>query len=251
MRSLLILNYHQIRAAGDREDSFSVTVADLAMQLQLLKESGVPVVPLNSTERNTVVPEDCFSVSITFDDGHYSDIDKALPLLDHFGFTAAFFPLVNAVGSSGKLNRSDLEYLSSRDFRIGSHGLTHRPFTQLSVAEQRMELGDSKRQLEEWLQKPVTDFALPFGAYGGTTVKLATETGYTRVLTTGLKIIKGTKDVLLSRWNLRSNTTTNYFEKILHRSGRLDPVTRLSAGLKQQAKRWLGHRTLHYLNELT
>jgi peptidoglycan/xylan/chitin deacetylase (PgdA/CDA1 family) len=46
---------------------------------------------------------------------------------------------------------------------IGAHGLTHARLARLSAQDQRREIGESRRQLEEILKTPVTSFAYPFG----------------------------------------------------------------------------------------
>lgn len=249
-RSLLILNYHQICVARDPENSFSVTAADFAAQMQLLKERDIPVLPLSSWGKSADATPDGFSVALTFDDGNYSDMEHVLPLLKRYGFTAGFFPTINSIGGAGKLSWSDLIYLSEQGFSVGSHGLSHRSFAELSVSQQIRELKGSKQLLEDRLQTPVPHFALPYGVYSRTTLKIAEYAGYHRILTTGLRINTRAEKLMLSRWNLRNDTSLNRFDKIIRSNGSLDTVTRLSNGLKQQAKRWFGHRPSHYLNEL-
>jgi peptidoglycan/xylan/chitin deacetylase (PgdA/CDA1 family) len=71
---------------------------------------------------------------------------------------------------------------------IGGHTATHPILARAGRAEQRREIGDDKRRLEEWLQAPVTAFAYPNGRpgldYTTEAVDLLRREGYAEAFTT-------------------------------------------------------------------
>lgn len=65
---------------------------------------------------------------------------------------------------------------------IGAHTRTHPLLAARTPAEQREEIGGSRRELEEWLGDPVTTFAYPFGGrvteYRAPAVRAVRELGF-------------------------------------------------------------------------
>ncbi len=84
---------------------------------------------------------------------------------------------VNRAMTVGELKRLCQSRLST----IGAHTITHTPLTFLSMAEQRKEIEESKKQLEAWLGREVPVFSYPFGQrldYTQETVVLCREAGF-------------------------------------------------------------------------
>ena len=67
---------------------------------------------------------------------------------------------------------------------IGAHSVTHAAFSDRSAEQQRWELQQSKRELEDLIGRPVYGFAYPYGAYGPESAQLAIEAGYEFACTT-------------------------------------------------------------------
>jgi peptidoglycan/xylan/chitin deacetylase (PgdA/CDA1 family) len=63
-------------------------------------------------------------------------------------------------------------------FEIGSHGLTHRILTRLSLTEAAHEIASSKKKLEEMIARPVVSFAYPDGECDEASVGLVKKAGY-------------------------------------------------------------------------
>lgn len=61
---------------------------------------------------------------------------------------------------------------------IGGHGQSHIPFTNLSTAELRKELVESKKELESLCNTTVESIAYPIGKYNSTIVDLIESVGY-------------------------------------------------------------------------
>jgi len=122
-------------------------------------------------------------ITITFDDGLLDNYTKAFPLLKEFGIKAYLFVMPAKIGSAGYMSWEQLKELKANGMIIGSHGMTHKILTNLSVPELRYELFDSKRILEEKLGSPVNYFSIPRGFNRKKIIKLAKEAGYKKVFT--------------------------------------------------------------------
>lgn len=125
---------------------------------------------------------------LSFDDGHPSWRDVVVPVLRELGVPAMFFLTTGLVGQPGNLSWDDCRAISAAGFAFGSHTVTHRRLADLSDAEARRELADSKHQIEDELGLAVRDFAAPYGNpavdFGRRDVELAREAGYTSFAST-------------------------------------------------------------------
>lgn len=61
---------------------------------------------------------------------------------------------------------------------IGAHTVSHPFLPQYSAEEQRAEINDSKRYLEDLLGAPIRSFAYPHGEYAEETVRLVSSAGF-------------------------------------------------------------------------
>ncbi|MCS7012998.1 MAG: polysaccharide deacetylase family protein [Chloroherpetonaceae bacterium] len=126
---------------------------------------------------------------ITFDDGYEDTYQVAFPILASFGLRATVFVITDAIGKRNDwdanffgafrhLSLSELRALSVAGWEIGSHGVSHRALTTLSLAALRRELLCSKQYLEDALGKPVKRISFPFGLFDRRTVEMCQEVGY-------------------------------------------------------------------------
>jgi peptidoglycan/xylan/chitin deacetylase (PgdA/CDA1 family) len=74
----------------------------------------------------------------------------------------------------------ELRAQAERGVTISSHGVSHAHLTQLSDDELRRELADSKKELEDELGRPCTDFAYPYGEHDERVRQFVREAGYER-----------------------------------------------------------------------
>jgi peptidoglycan/xylan/chitin deacetylase (PgdA/CDA1 family) len=79
---------------------------------------------------------------------------------------------------------------------LGSHGCSHRNFADLSEAELRREMGESKARLEAILGHDVPALALPGGSNHPAVKRLAGELGYQHVFSSRVALAKGDEDPL-------------------------------------------------------
>lgn len=161
-----VLMYHAIGDRSSRtqkynDQDFTVSEPNFRQQLQFLKDQG-----FSTTLFSDIRADDCFAqrkLVITFDDGHKTDISRALPILQEFGFVAEFFITTAWIDTLGYLSEEDLQLLSAAGMGIGSHGHSHEFFASMTDSEAERELELSLSRLQAVLGFPVTGFSLPGG----------------------------------------------------------------------------------------
>jgi glycosyltransferase involved in cell wall biosynthesis/peptidoglycan/xylan/chitin deacetylase (PgdA/CDA1 family) len=172
---LTVLNYHQV---NDPADDFStVSTAEFRRQMEFLREH-YRVLPLADAVRAVVTAGAGERiVAITFDDGYRDNATIAAPILRSLGLPACFFVSTDMIGGArpfphdvvqGRppqqhMSWDDLRMLAQQGFQIGSHTCSHADLGQVSLADARRELGESKRRIESELGTTVRLFAFPYG----------------------------------------------------------------------------------------
>lgn len=184
--SVTYLMYHEIAEPGRalcNEDPgyvrYVVGVDDFRAHVARLKQTGVRGMSVGQT----LASNDGERTAITFDDGCETDLVTAAPLLAEAGFNATFYVTVEHLGRRGYLSRPQLKELADAGFEIGSHAMTHRYLHDLSDAEVRSELADSKRELEDVTGKPVEHFSCPGGRWDRRVSDEARRAGYASLVT--------------------------------------------------------------------
>lgn len=113
-------------------------------------------------------------VSLTFDDGLRCQFERAVPILDRYGFPATFFLVANtdpihtdgfehAAWSKIEWNERDIELLRGmvrRGHEIGAHSVTHRR-PELDN-DPKFEAEESKRWIESRLEAETSSYCYPF-----------------------------------------------------------------------------------------
>jgi hypothetical protein len=102
---------------------------------------------------------------LSFDDGHRSLLDHAVPVLKRLNIPAVFFVCTSWVGADSKfLTWEDLGKLKSQGFEIGSHTRTHANLVEAArTGKLEEEIAGSKREIERQLRAACPYFAWPFG----------------------------------------------------------------------------------------
>jgi peptidoglycan/xylan/chitin deacetylase (PgdA/CDA1 family) len=163
-----ILTYHSLDSSGS---VISVAPDCFRRQLQALKDSRVPVVPLRSL---TAAPAP--AVALTFDDGFQNFAEVAAPELQRHGFPATVFLVSGYCGRSNQwpsqrpglpllplMNWATIRDLSRAGVEFGAHTETHPHLSALGESAARQEILNSKRQIEERTGQAVAAFAYPYG----------------------------------------------------------------------------------------
>lgn len=132
-------------------------------------------------------------VAVTFDDAFLSVAENAWPAMEHRKIPATIFVptgylgqvpgwLTNPRSKAGKevvMTPEQLRELGRRPLMtLGSHTVFHRRMDRLGEADARVDLFESKSQLEGVLGHAIDTFSFPHGAYTSRVLELAKEAGY-------------------------------------------------------------------------
>ena len=178
---------------------------------------------------------------ITFDDGHRSDCELALPVLDRHGLKAHFFITAGWTGSRASyMDWPQLQELRSSGHGIGAHGWSHRLLTQCSPAELRTELQTPRKLLEDRLGMAIDTMSLPGGRHNRRVLDACREAGYTQIFTSQPRLEADPNAPVLGRLNLRGDTTLEWLTGLLAPDSRLLERVARQGRLKQTAQTLLG-----------
>jgi peptidoglycan/xylan/chitin deacetylase (PgdA/CDA1 family) len=190
---LLVLMYHNIISNDDRYrelspsvTSYFVTLSDFAAQLgELLKFGGTRLgveavrgfysIDDDQTDHRISGKRPFF---LTFDDGWQEAVDQGGPVLETLGLDGLFFITTDFVGRPHFFTRAQLSRIPAAQFKVGSHARSHRLLSELTTAEVRSELQDSKKFLEDAVGYEVDSLSFPGGATNDRVREIAKEVGY-------------------------------------------------------------------------
>jgi peptidoglycan/xylan/chitin deacetylase (PgdA/CDA1 family) len=241
-RTLRVLMYHKVN--DHRPNPTTVPTAVFAEQMELLGELGYTPVSLGLVRDHYVegAPLPPGAVLITFDDGYRDNLQNALPILQRHGYPAVVFvpigfldddrplPHEEALRTLGVQNETlgwdELAALEAGGIRVESHGIGHRPVSELEVAQAAREIALSKLRLEERLGRPVEAYAFVKGSladYRPEHVSLVQQAGYTL----GFTSVSGANGPSTDRYRLHRYNVEPYpprtFELVL--SGACDLIS--------------------------
>jgi peptidoglycan/xylan/chitin deacetylase (PgdA/CDA1 family) len=180
-RVLAILAFHKIGEPppGGWETWNYIPEATFAGYLSYLRENDWQVLDLAAFLRGLAKPDTLpeRAALLTFDDGYQSMLTVTLPWLRRFGFPAVLFVPTGFIGRRNAFDDGiepeeaicdwdELRELERCGVSVQSHGVTHRPFSELDSDEQEEELVRSKTLLEAGLGKVIEVLAYPYGDCG-------------------------------------------------------------------------------------
>lgn len=191
-RFMSVALFHRVTDAIP-PDGLTVSTAWFAGFCKLMRDR-FHVVPLGQLHRMLMSGETppLRTIAITFDDC-YRDNLAAAKVLAHFKLPATFFVPTKYVGTDHvfpwdidlprmpNLTWKDVSEMQQLGHEIGSHTVSHPDMGKVNEAKARRELSDSKKTLEDKLQRPVRWFAYPYGGRGNFRpeyLPLAKEIGY-------------------------------------------------------------------------
>jgi peptidoglycan/xylan/chitin deacetylase (PgdA/CDA1 family) len=212
-----IFNYHHIRpmppeSAGVTERAFTVTPEGLEAHLKYLKENGYQVVLLDALLDyfDTGQPLSPKAVALTFDDGWREHYSNAFPILKKYGVRATFFVSTGWVGQPEIMSWDEMRQMSEAGMVFGSHSISHPYLDKLSDENLKKEVEDSKKLLEEKLEKKVDYIAYPAGMYNNKVIEAVKAAGYQAALGV-YKIIEQSPKF---RWTIRRFHADDALESI-------------------------------------
>ena len=182
-RTIPILMFHYVREVDKTKDllgyNLSITPDSFEKILQDLTQKGYHTIHVADI-LNQEVPDR--SIVITFDDGYEDFYTTAWPLLKKYNFTASQAIITGKMDGNQYMTPEQVKEIDKAGIEILSHTVNHRDLEKYS--HQNEEIKESKKYLENLLQKPVIGFVYPSGKYNNETLRLLQENGYKFALTT-------------------------------------------------------------------
>lgn len=193
-----ILCYHNLNPTIP--GSMTLEPKKFEMQIKWLKDNGFTIIPLQQAVdylqgKPTTLPAK--PIVITDDDGWQSVYTYMLPIVKKYNIPVTLFIFPSTI-STGKnsLTWEQLKELQNTGlFDIQSHTYSHPNFKQMKkklspAAYDKFvnnELINSKRILEDKMDKKITLLAWPFGIYNPDLEQAAAKAGYTMAFTIDYK----------------------------------------------------------------
>ncbi len=196
-----ILMYHAVEDAPrpPQYKHFYVTAAEFAGQMRMLKSSGYSPMTFSTLAAaragQAALPPK--PVLLTFDDGYANLKTNVHPLLRSLGFPYTVFLVSELVGKTNAwvaaegydptplLDWPDIQAMQAEGgVEFEGHTRTHPKLAELSEADVRREVTDSKTALEQKLGKALATLCYPYGSVSERVAEIAAEAGYTQAVTT-------------------------------------------------------------------
>jgi len=253
-RTLRVLMYHKVNDLWP--NPATVPTAVFEEQMALLGELAYVPVSLDAVRDHYLqaseLPER--AVLITFDDGYRDNLENVLPVLRRYGYPAVLFVPIGFLDDARPLPHEEplrllgirnetvgwdeLAELEAGGVRIESHGIGHRPLSELEPAEATREIALSKLRLEQRLGREVDAFAFVKGSladYRPEHASLVAQAGYKLAFTS----VSGANGPASDRFRLRRYNIEPYpartFELVL--SGACDLIAVKDTILGTHARR--------------
>jgi peptidoglycan/xylan/chitin deacetylase (PgdA/CDA1 family) len=240
-RTLRVLMYHKVNDLWPNPTT--VPTAVFAEQMALLEALGYTPVSLDAVLAHYLdgAPLPARAVLLTFDDGYRDNLENALPILREHGYPAVLFVPIGFLDDARPLPHEEslrllgvrnetvdwdeLAELEAGGIRVESHGIGHRPLSELEPAEATREIALSKLRLEDRLGREVVAFAFVKGSladYRPEHASLVQQAGYRLAFTS----VSGANGPDTDRFRLRRYNVEPYpartFELVL--SGACDLI---------------------------
>jgi len=191
-----IMMYHSV-ANSDTVQSNTVSPANFQKQMAYLKKRKFNVLSFNDLVQliRSEKPIPKKSVVITFDDGYADNYTNAFNILKQYGYPAIMFIPSDLIGNVGYLTWGQVREMASYGIAFGSHTRHHNYLPDLNKADQKDEIFESKRILEQRLGRSINYFAYPIGGFSDSIKKQVGQAGYMGAAATNRGADRLNKDV--------------------------------------------------------
>lgn len=193
-----ILMYHQIDEPPPRGTALRgliVAPSSFAWQMRMLRLMGYQGLSMRDLEPYLRGEQTGKVVGITFDDGYQNNLVHGLPTLKANGFTATCYGVSSMIGGTnawdaGKVAQKPLMKLQdwtdwlAAGMDVGSHTRTHADLTELTSSAAKLQIQESKKELEQALSCEVRHFCYPYGRYNQQHTEMVRNAGYVTATTT-------------------------------------------------------------------
>ncbi len=209
-----ILMYHGVLDEPWGLEKLFVKVKDFENQMNYLQEKKYTTLFLSEIKTAKNYEK---VVIITFDDGYKGIFENAFPILKKYNLKANLFVITSTIGGGAYVNKEMiLEMSNSGMIEIGSHTVNHPALSKLDEKEIEKELRDSKKYLEDLLNKKVNTLAYPYGSFNQNVINISKKY-YDYALSTipGKEIVNNLNDYSLKRINIYRDMSLKTYKKYL------------------------------------
>lgn len=225
----LYLLYHELRPIPSQY-SYVMETAAFQKHINLFAQ-------LQITENPGLRPE------VTFDDGHVSNFEYALPILQSQNLKARFFITVGWTGHRrGYMGWPELRALHEAGQSIGAHGWTHTLLTHCNERDLQTELTGARLALEDGLGTSITSMSLPGGRYNRRVLAACEAAGYTMIFTSIPRAESTPLGPLVGRLNIRGNMELEWISNLFQPGSNMLSSLGRQYRIKTAAKAMLGDR---------
>lgn len=179
---LPIIMYHSVSSSVPPGNRIIVSAKTFERQIAFLKKHNYKVIPLEAISdfiaKNKKIPPR--TIVLTLDDGYKDNYTYAFPILKKYNFPATIFIILSEVGRPDRLSWEEIkEMQGSGLITFGSHTISHA-FLDSVKADQELikEISESKKILEERLDKKVSSFCYPMGRFSDKARQAVISAGY-------------------------------------------------------------------------
>jgi len=228
IRKASILMYHSV---SYNKVFFTVKPENFRRQMDYLYQNKYNVISLseliNFLKNKKEIPQK--TVVLTFDDGYEDNYFNVFPILKGYNFPATIFLatgfIEKEIPNSAKIPLKTLDWRQIKEMHNSGlinfkpHTVNHPKLTQISLEEAKKEILDSKRIIEEKLNKKCKFFAYPYGKYNQEIIKILKENGFEGAVTIKEGLVSAEDDLFsLKRNSINSQTTFSQFKGKLNLS---------------------------------
>lgn len=167
--------------------------AQFSRQMDMLTKRAKPI----RADVERLPKESGQYAAVTFDDGLESVVENALPELEKRRIPTTLFIVTEVLGGFPRwqnmggadasqekaMSEQQLQQLPSELVTIGSHSMNHSFLPSADKDQLRLELMGSRAKLEKILNRRVSLFSFPYGAFNASVLDRCREAGYERVFT--------------------------------------------------------------------
>lgn len=179
-----ILMYHDLTKEKVK-NAYMIKEGDFQDHMEFIKSHHYHTILIDEyyqflTNPSVQLPEKC--VIITFDDGHESDCEIALPILKKLDLKATFFITTDWIGLPGYMTGLQINKLKDAGMSVQSHGASHFLLDKLGYGDIQNDLKRSIKSLEDLIGKAVAYISFPGGRYNNEVIECAKQLKVSAVL---------------------------------------------------------------------
>tara|TARA_B100000029_G_C17558706_1_gene952550 strand:- start:316 stop:1083 length:768 start_codon:yes stop_codon:yes gene_type:complete len=166
-KGVIILMYHSVTNSY-KEYPYSIDKNNFEIQMRFLKNNYSFFDINNLFDNLNMNNNDRPKVCITFDDGFKDNISIVYPILKEYDIPFTIFLTTDFIKSSNKtfLDWEEIKRFSDDPLiTFGAHSVLHANFTSLDINDVKNELINSKKDIEQQINKPIDYCAYPYGGY--------------------------------------------------------------------------------------